>query len=280
MNENYSLDEIVISAMAREYKGEIIVGGPTYCTLISALLAKRVHNPDLILLSSMNYFDGPVIPNFTMTEFYSYELGKREGGSGFSFSMSELFEFIMEGRFAIFVNPVQIDQFGNANISVIGDWAKPAVQLVGARGLPDDSVNVDNMFYYNLKHSVRTFTPKVDFICGVGYTKERLKGEITYGAPKAIVSNLGVFDFEQETGHMRIRSLHPGVTLQTVRENTGFELVIPEVIPETPLPTEEEVRLIRQELDPLGTRRLEFVDGKEAAGLMAEIIRREKELIR
>jgi glutaconate CoA-transferase subunit B len=97
----------------------------------------------------------------------------------------------------------------------------------------------------------------VDFICGAGFGPERKAAKLTTGRPALLVTNLGVFVFDEASGSMEIESLHPGVDFETLQANTGFALRRPDTITVTPGPTEEELHWIRERLDPLGMRRLE-----------------------
>jgi acyl CoA:acetate/3-ketoacid CoA transferase beta subunit len=149
----------------------------------------------------------------------------------------------------------QIDRTGNQNLSAIGDWAKPKVQLVGVRGAPGNSVNHPTS-YWVPDHTVRTFVPQVDVVSGVGYERAAGAGPgaTRYHDIRVVVSNLGVFDFETPDRVMRLRSVHPGVSVDDVRAATGFDLVVPAEVPESRLPTPEELRLLREVLDPRATR--------------------------
>lgn len=155
----------------------------------------------------------------------------------------------------------QIDRFGNQNISCIGDWARPKRQLLGVRGGPVNTLN-NPTSYWVPKHSARVFVEKVDMVCGVGYDRAAAAGP---GATRfhripRVVSDLGVFDFATPDHAMRLASLHPGVTVEQVREATGFALHVPHEVPYTREPTSEELELIRSVIDPQGARRRE-VDG-------------------
>jgi acyl CoA:acetate/3-ketoacid CoA transferase beta subunit len=123
------------------------------------------------------------------------------------------------------------------------------------RGAPGNSVNHPTS-YWVPDHSPRSFVEQVDMVCGVGY---RRAGEAGAGATRfhhvhRVVSNLGVFDFETPGRAMRLRSVHPGVTVEEVRAATGFELVVPDDVPQSRTPTAEELELLRTVLDPAATR--------------------------
>ena len=131
----------------------------------------------------------------------------------------------------------QIDRTGNQNISAIGPHEKPKVQLVGVRGAPGNSVNHPTS-YWVPDHTVRTFVEEVDVVCGVGYARAAAAGAGAtrfHDVPR-VVSNLGVFDFETPERTMRLRSHHPGVTVDDIVAATGFALTIPRDVAETRLP--------------------------------------------
>lgn len=169
-----------------------------------------------------------------------------------------VFDIVWSGRRHVLMGASQIDMWGNQNIAAIGGWDKPKAQLLGLRGAPGNLVN-HTTSYWVPQHSNRSFVAQVDVVSGPGYDRMR-----ELGAPgnrfhevRRVVSNLGVFDFDTPDRRMRIRSLHPGVELSEVTDNTGFELATDQTQTEPPttrLPTDEELRLIREVLDPTNLR--------------------------
>jgi acyl CoA:acetate/3-ketoacid CoA transferase beta subunit len=166
-----------------------------------------------------------------------------------------VFDVVWSGRRNLIMMASQIDRTGNQNISAIGPWAHPKAQLVGVRGAPGNTVN-HTTSYWVPNHSTRSFVEQVDVVSGVGYARAEAAGpsatrfhEIRY-----VVSNLGVFDFATPDRSMRLASVHPGVTVDEVRECTGFALVVPDDVPDTRDPTPEELELLRTVLDPRGMR--------------------------
>jgi acyl CoA:acetate/3-ketoacid CoA transferase beta subunit len=166
-----------------------------------------------------------------------------------------VFDVVWSGRRNLIMMASQIDRTGNQNISAIGAWVQPKVQLVGVRGAPGNTVN-HTTSYWVPNHSTRSFVEQVDVVAGVGYARAGAAGpsatkfhEIRY-----VVSNLGMFDFATPDRAMRLASVHPGVTVDEVVEATGFALVIPGDVPPTRDPTPEELSLIRTVLDPKGLR--------------------------
>jgi glutaconate CoA-transferase subunit B len=154
------------------------------------------------------------------------------------------------------VSPVQLDRFGQANISTIGDRAAPKVAMLGARGFPGNSICHPNSFFIP-NHTTRSFvTNEVDFVCMAGYNSERyMNGKPPKGLDlRIIVSDLCVMDFNGPEKSIRVVSLHPGVSFEQVQENTGFELKkASETLPLTPAPSDEHMALL-ETLDPNNVR--------------------------
>jgi acyl CoA:acetate/3-ketoacid CoA transferase beta subunit len=151
----------------------------------------------------------------------------------------------------------QLDRYGNQNISLIGDWHKPKAALIGVRGAPGNTVNHRTDYWVN-KHTKRVFVERVDLVSGVGYDRAAAGGPDVsrYHDVRFIVTDLAVLDFETPDHRMRLRSVHPGVTVADVQEATGFELDVSNVV-ETRTPSAEELRLLRDVIDPTGVRNRE-----------------------
>jgi acyl CoA:acetate/3-ketoacid CoA transferase beta subunit len=167
----------------------------------------------------------------------------------------KVFDVVWSGRRNLIMMASQIDRTGNQNISAIGDWSRPKAQLIGVRGAPGNTINHPTS-YWVPNHSTRSFVEQVDVVSGVGYARAAAAGPSAtrFHQIRHVVSNLGVFDFETPEHVMRLRSHHPGVSIKEIVEATGFKLVIPNDVPETRLPTPEELTLLREVLDPKGLR--------------------------
>jgi acyl CoA:acetate/3-ketoacid CoA transferase beta subunit len=151
----------------------------------------------------------------------------------------------------------QVDRYGNQNLAAIGDYARPKVQVLGYRGAPGNTIN-DPTSYWVPNHGPKVFVPAVDTVCGIGWDKAAKLGDAgRFVEIRRVVSNLGVFDFETPDHSMRLRSVHPGVTVDEVVAATGFDLVVPDDVPTSRLPTPDELRLIRDVIDPLALREAE-----------------------
>lgn len=166
-----------------------------------------------------------------------------------------VFDFVWRGDRHIMMTPSQIDAHGNANISAIGSHERPKAQLLGARGAPGNTVSHPTS-YWVPRHSARVFTPKVDAVSGVGWDNAERAGSAAtrYMQLRRVVSNLASFDWDPGTRRMRLLSVHSGVSVDEVVAATGFDLVIGADVPTTRLPTAEELRLIREVIDPQGAR--------------------------
>ncbi|HKC29495.1 MAG TPA: CoA-transferase, partial [Jatrophihabitans sp.] len=141
---------------------------------------------------------------------------------------------------------------GNQNISCVGDHARPTRQMFGARGAPGNTVN-HRTSYWVAKHAPRVFVESLDFVSGVGY--DRASGSAgRFHDVHRVVTNLAVLDFATADHAMRIASVHPGVAVEDVQAATGFALVVPEDVPPTREPTDEELKLLREVLDPNSIR--------------------------
>ena len=245
MSESITLSEICISASSKawEGEGEILATGIGLIPRIAAGLAKLTHNPDLMMTDGETYLISQPAP-----------MGKRDIShdlvEGYM-SYSRVFENLWGGKRHAMVTPTQIDSFGQTNISAIGDYNSPKVQLLGVRGFPGNFINHKNSIFIP-NHSVKTFVSgAVDMVSGMGYQNKCLsngKFEI-----KLVVTNLGVFDFNGEDNSFQLLSLHPGVSVDDVIENTGFDVII-NSDKATPMPTDEELACIREILDPQGIR--------------------------
>jgi acyl CoA:acetate/3-ketoacid CoA transferase beta subunit len=158
--------------------------------------------------------------------------------------------------------PSQIDRHGNANISSIGpDYQRPKVQLLGVRGAPGNTVNHPTS-YWVPRHDARSLVARVDMVSGVGYDSAAAAGPAAerFHDLRRVVTNLAVLDFGGPDRTMRIVSLHPGIERAEVEASTGFELAGGATPPLTRMPSEEELELIREVIDPRDFRSQEVAD--------------------
>ena len=216
-------------ACAEAWRGDgaILASPMGVIPVLGAGLARLTFAPDLLMTDGDAYLVDAV--------------GQVEGWLPYA----KVFAMVAAGRRHVMMGAAQIDRYGNQNISCIGDWARPKAQLLGVRGAPGNTVN-HAVSYWVPRHSRRVFVEHVDMVCGVGY--DRGKPDL-----RVVVTNLAVLDFLTPDHAMRLRSVHPGVAVTDVLAAIGFELVVPDDVPTSRVPSTAELDLIRR-LDPDETR--------------------------
>ncbi|MEU8590347.1 CoA-transferase [Streptomyces sp. NPDC048664] len=233
---------VIACAEAWRGAGEILASPMGTVPSIGARLARHTFSPDLLLTDGEAMLVGV---DGTVEGWLPYR---------------QHLALVTGGRRHVMMGASQIDRFGNQNISCVGAWELPRRQLLGVRGAPVNTLN-NPTSYWIPRHARRVFVERVDMVCGVGYDRVApLAATARFHRIPRVVSDLGVFDFATADHSMRLASLHPGVTVEEVREATGFELTVPREVPHTREPTVEEMRLIREVLDPQGTREREVPD--------------------
>ncbi len=251
----FSKSEMMIAAAARELAGQRVcfvgVGLPN----IAVNLAKRTVAPDLELVYEAGVFGAePARLPLSIGDPTIVT------GSTAVMSMFELFGYYLQrGLVDVgFLGAAQIDRFGNINTTVIGgDYAHPKVRLPGSGGACEIAINARNVFVI-MRQSKRSFVERIDFrtspgnLGGPDGARIRREGGWIGRGPSVVVTDLGIYHFEDATGEMRLDSLHPGATLDQVRDAMGWEPLIADRLATTPAPTADELRLIREELDPQG----------------------------
>jgi len=164
-----------------------------------------------------------------------------------------MFDVVWSGRRHVMMGASQMDRYGNQNFACIGPMDRPKAQLLGFRGAPGNTIQ-NRTSYWIPSHNAKTFVARVDVVTGVGYDRARALGAAgRFHRLGHVVTNLGVMDFETPDNTMRLRSVHPGVTVDEIVAATGFDLVVPDDVGETRSPTEAELALIA-EIDPNGLR--------------------------
>lgn len=243
--------EVCIAACSDAWRGsgEVLAHAVGTIPVISARLARLTHEPDLVLSDGECFFvsDPPPLGKTASTGPATIE-----GWMPFR----NIFDVLSSGRRHSMMGASQIDQWGNQNISAIGDWRKPKRQLIGVRGAPGNTVN-HRVDYWVPRQSARVFVEAVDIVSGVGNDKVAgaTNTALRFHDLGVVVTDLATFDYDAD-GRLRVRSIHPGVTPQEVRSATGFPLDTSDVAV-TRLPDAEELRLIREVIDPAGLRRRE-----------------------
>ncbi len=244
---DFTRAEACAVAIAESFRGdgEILASPIGTLPTIGARLAKLTFEPDLLLTDGVAFLVANVQP-------VGGAKGPEPVVEGW-LPYRSVFDVLWSGRRHVMMGATQIDRFGNQNIACIGDPRKPKAQLLGMRGSPGNTLNHPTS-YWVPNQTRKSFVEKVDVVTGVGYDRAAALGKVAarFHEIRRVVSNLGVFDFDTPDHCMRLASVHRGVRIEDVIENTGFELVIPDNVPETRPPTDEELKLMREVLDPNG----------------------------
>jgi len=232
--------EVCVVACADAWRGDgaMLASAFGFIPTIGARLAKATFEQDLLISDG----EALLVSN-------ALALGSTDKTIEGWIPFRSVFDTVWSGRRHVMMGATQIDARGNQNISAIGDHAKPSKQLIGVRGAPGNTVNHATS-YWIPRHVTRAFVEKVDMVCGVG--TDRGAADL-----RRVVTNLCVLDFEGPGAAMRLRSIHPGVAVDDVIENTGFALDVPPDVPTSREPTADELRLIREVLDPRSLRNTE-----------------------
>lgn len=253
----YSLAELMIvaGAEALRHDGEVLATGIGVLPRLAASLAMKTFNPDLMMTDSEAFMLSEPNPVSGRT---SHAGQKQESWMGFS----RIFDNVWGGKRHAIVGPSQIDRYGQTNISALGGtYDKPKSQMLGARGFPGNSISHANSFFVPA-HSKRVFVEgECDVVCSIGYNPERLpKGYALDDIDiRLVITDLCVMDWNGPRHMLQLLSLHPGVAVEQVLDNTGFEIHVPANVPVTPAPTVQQLAIIAQ-LDPQNWRAKQLKD--------------------
>jgi len=246
----YNRMELMICTAARflEDGSTVVVGTGAPCA--AAMLAQRTSAPNLMVFFEAGGV-GPILPTMPISVGDSRTFYRGLVAS----SMAEIMEHCQRGFVDYcFLGGAQIDMYGNLNSTMIGtDLQHPKVRFPGSGGANDLASLAWRTMMITVQDS-RRFTPKLDFITSPGYLTgpgaREAAGLPPGTGPYKVITDLGVIGFDDETKRMRVESVHQGVTREKVVESTGFELLWAPAASETPPPTENELRVLRQEVDP------------------------------
>jgi len=257
MTTNCTLAELMICAASEAWRhdGEVLATGIGVLPRLAASLAMKTSNPELMMTDSEAWLLTEPNPLGKKSDNYQPKI---ETWMGFS----RIFDNVWSGSRHAMVGPTQIDRFGQANISCIGSsYQNPKVQMLGVRGFPGNSISHANSFFIP-NHSKRVFVEgECDMVGTIGYNRERLpRGYNLKDIDiRFVISNLGVMDFAGPNFQLRLLSTHPGVSVDEVIENTGFEVHVPENVQTTAMPSSSQLHAIRL-LDPHDMRSNQIKD--------------------
>jgi glutaconate CoA-transferase subunit B len=252
MNEQaYSKTELMICVAARLFEDSTTCFIGTGIPMLAAMLASKTTAPNIVPVFEFGGL-GAILEELPRAVGEARTFHKGISALGICDTMETAQRgFIDYG----FLGGAQIDPYGNLNSVVIGDHDRPKVRLPGSGGGND----VGSLCWQTIaimQHDARRFVPKVDFVTTPGFLSgpgARESAGLPRGTgPMAVVSTLALMDFDPETCRMRLKSLHPDVTVDEVTASTGFDLVIPQEVGQNAPPSTEELRLLREEIDPTG----------------------------
>ncbi len=259
-------DEMMVVCISRQIEdGEAVAQGlATPLVTAGYLLARHTHAPHLYFASAIGQGMCRQPAPMSLAHIESLWLDRSMTNVGFVRAAADVLPVLRPKEF---FRPGQIDIHGNFNNIAFGkDYHRPRLRLPGTGGIPDVTTFIDDIHLYVPRHSRVTFVAEIDYISGLGHHPKRTHGS----GPRYLVSDLGQFDFAQ--GRMRLTSYHPGIDIARIQAKTGFELDISPEVHETPLPSQEEIDLLRKVIDPLGIRKLESLSGAARRQLLHEII--------
>jgi len=249
MAPEYNTMELMICVAARNLEDGKTVAVGTGAPCAAAMLSQKTCSPKLVILFEAGGV-APMLPSMPISVGDSRTFYKAIMAAG----MSEMMTTCARGQVDYsFLGGAQIDKYGNINSTMVGtDYTHPKVRFPGSGGANDFASLCWRTMIMTV-HSKDRFVEKCEFVTSPGFLtggSAREEAGLPEGGPYMIITDLAVMTFHPESKAMMLDSLNPGVALEQVRENTGFELVIPDNVGRTDPPTAEELRILREEVDP------------------------------
>ena len=254
----YAKKELMAVAASREIRDREIAFIGTGLPMLGGMLAKATHAPNAILI-----FESGVVDARPKRTPLSIGDACLVPGAAMLGGLTEVFGLILQpGHVDVgYIGAAQIDRFGNLNTTVIGDYRQPKVRLPGSGG-GNDIGSLAKRTIVMMAQDARKFVPKVDYVTTPGYLdgpggRERVG--LPRGGPTAVITNLGIFRFDERTKEMYLDSFHPGLSVEEIRKNVSFDMNVSPDVRETQPPTDEELTVLRTKCDPEGI----FLGGAE-----------------
>jgi len=270
---NYTIDDLMCVCISRQVEdGEVLAQGiATPLVAAGYLLAKSTHAPHVVFASAIGNALCQKGAPLGLTRVEELWLGHALYLWGFCEVACEMLPTLAPKEF---FRPAQVDPYGHFNNVVIGDYRRPRMRLPGSGGIPDVTPYHPRAYLYVPRHSRAVFVDKLDFVSGLGLPTPDRPGHRP--GLRLLISDLGTFDYAN--GRMRLRTFHLGISADQIRNSTGFSLDVAPDVKETPPPDAEELRLLRDVIDPLGIRELERMSGPRRRQRLREIVRIERGL--
>lgn len=245
---SYTLPQLMVTAAAREIAdGEVVFVGMRL-PLLGFLLAKSTHAPEAVGIYELGIVRDTLAPEPILTMGDLPNLYRARWLA----DTADMMGLLQQGRVDVsFIGGAQVDRFGNLNTSYIGGVANVTTRLPGSGGACD-LASLAQRHIIIMNHEKRRFVPRVDYITSPGFGAGagwRRKVGLPRGGPATVITTLGVLRFDAQSCEIMLVSVHPGVSVETVRDNTGWPLQIADQLTETPKPTEKELDML-QRFDP------------------------------
>ncbi len=245
----YNTTELMACVASRVLENNKTVFVGTGLPLVASMLAQRLHAPDLVLIFEAGGI-GPKLPMIPISVGDSRTYYKSVMAASMDYAMGIAQQGLVDYGF---LGAAQIDKYGNLNTTVIGEHSKPKVRLPGSGGA-NDVGSLCTRTIILMRQDRRRFVNKLDFLTTPGYLKGPGSREKT-GLPEdtgpyRVITQLAVMGFHDDSKEMTLVSVHPGVTVDDVKENTSFDLLIPDKVDVTEPPNQEELKLLRETIDP------------------------------
>lgn len=238
-------EEVMIVAGSRLLLDDRAVFAGVGAPLIASVLAQRLHAPHLTIILEGGFVGPRMVPG--KLPISTNEM-RAAHGAVMHTGISDVFLYGQRGFFDYgFIGAAQIDRFGNVNTSIIGEADRPKVRLTGGGGANDIASSCREVFVMT-RHEPRRFVERVDFVTSPGFldgADARERAGLLLGRPSRVVTDLAVMGFHPETKRMTLLALQPGVDMDDVVRNTGFELEIPTSVTQVEPPSELELETLR-----------------------------------
>lgn len=247
---SYNTTELMACVASRVLKDKRSIFVGTGLPIIATMLAQKLHAPDLLVVFEAGGI-GPKLPTIPISvgDSRTFYKGVMAASMDYTMAMAQL-GLVDYG----FLGAAQIDKYGNLNTTVIGDHDNPKVRLPGSGGA-NDLGSLCHKTITLMRHDKIRFVEKLDYLTTPGYLTgsgaREEAGLPTETGPYRVISQLGVMGFHEDSKEMMLLQVHPGVTINDVIANTGFKMLIGDVKKTEP-PTVEELRVLREEIDPSG----------------------------
>jgi glutaconate CoA-transferase, subunit B len=248
---NYTSTELLATVAASVLEDDKSVFVGTGLPLIASMLAQKTHAPGLLIFFEAGAI-GSRVPQLPISVGDSRTAYQAVAAT----SMHDIMSLSQAGYVDYgFLGAAQLDRYGNINTTVIGDHNRPKARLPGSGGA-NDVASFSNRTIIIVRQSKRSFVEKLDFLTTPGYLSgpgAREEHGLPAGAgPYRVITQLATYRFDEGSKLMTLNSLHPGVTVEEIKESAGFDIIIPDDVTESSVPTEQELALLHDEIDPSG----------------------------